>query len=140
MSLRNADTSLPDFQGRSRFHYPDQASAIAENEPPPYRTAFKQYIHVFNHDTILMPLRLKKMLTFFITHSYKAVCMVEVRSLHSGGTVCIAEAWSLQWKLGLSSKSGRLVSVQQRLMTSGGSLSRPMQGSCPNAPYRVSLR
>ena len=40
MSLRNADTSLPDFLGRESFHYPDQASAIAENEPPPYRTAF----------------------------------------------------------------------------------------------------
>ena len=41
MSLRYADTSLPDFLGRSSFHYPDEASAIAENEPPPYRTAFK---------------------------------------------------------------------------------------------------
>ena len=34
--------------------------------------------------------------------------MVEARLLHSGGTVCIAEAWSAQQRLGLPSKSGRL--------------------------------
>ena len=35
--------------------------------------------------------------------------MVEARSLHSRGTVCIAEAQSAYCRLGLPSKSGRLV-------------------------------
>ena len=34
--------------------------------------------------------------------------MVEARLLHSGGTVCIAEALSAKWRLGLPSESGRL--------------------------------
>ena len=50
--------------------------------------------------------------------------MVEARSLHSEGTVCIAQAWSAQWRLALPSKFRRLVSAQQRLMASGGSLPR----------------
>ena len=77
-----------------------------------------------------MPLCQKKLVkSFHYTQKprFKKSCSVLWRldrSLHSGARVCIAEAWSAWWRLGLLSKSGRLVSAQQRLMTSVGSLPR----------------
>ena len=50
--------------------------------------------------------------------------MVEARLLHRGGIICKAEAWSAKWRLGLPSKSGRLVSALRKLIASGGSLPR----------------
>ena len=59
----------------------------------------------------------------------KLCCIVEALLLHSGGTVCRADAWSAQWRLGLPSKSGRLVSAQLRLMASRGFLPPQTNGS-----------
>ena len=65
----------------------------------------------------------KNKLIFFLTHknqnSKKAFLY---GSLHGGGLVCIVEAWSAYWRLGLPSKSGRLKFAQQRLIAPGGSI------------------
>ena len=76
-----------------------------------------------------------KLLTFFITHINKILkklfCMVKVRSLHRRGAVCIQ--WrSVQWKLGLSSKS------KGSCLYSGGSW-RPGVPFLPHASTSLQL-